>query len=260
MSSPLRRLSPEVAYVLAPNPGPMTLDGTNTWVLGDPELGPPVVVDPGPLEESHLTTVLEACHGRVQTVLLTHRHLDHAEAAAELADRAGCGVRAVDPAWRVGESGLADGDMLQGAGVRLEVVATAGHTSDSVCLLLTGSGPVRLLSGDTVLGRGTTVITHPDGDLADYLASLDRLAALVEEREVAQVLPGHGPVIDDPGAVLAHYRRHRQERLAQVRAALAAGAQTTADVVAQVYPEVVGTAVQTAAEQSVRSQLDYLRR
>lgn len=252
---------PSVACVLAPNPGPMTLSGTNTWVVGDPALGPVVVVDPGPADEGHLGRVLDVA-GDVSTVVLTHRHLDHSEGAAAFAGRAGCGVRAVDPAWRVGTEGLEDGTVLQAAGVRLEVVATPGHTSDSVSLLATyddqaAPGP-DLLTGDTVLGFGSTVITFPDGDLGDYLASLDRLLALVSARGVVRILPGHGPVVADPHAVLTGYRQHRRERLAQVRAALAAGARTPEEVLAVVYPDSVGTPIEGAAAQAVRAQLDHL--
>ena len=253
------RLGPEVAGLLAPNPGPMTLTGTNTWVVGDPAETAPVVVDPGPLDPGHLDAVLAAAGGRVAAVLVTHRHLDHTEAAAALAGRAGCGVRAADPAWRVGPAGLAGGDRIELGSARLEVVPTPGHTSDSVSLLLTGPGGVRLLTGDTVLGTGTTVFTRPDGDLGAYLASLDRLLEVVAEHGVTSLLPGHGPVVDDPVAVLEHYREHRRQRLDQVRAARAAGATTPEQVVARVYPEVLGTAVQGAAEQSVRAQLDHLR-
>jgi glyoxylase-like metal-dependent hydrolase (beta-lactamase superfamily II) len=257
---PVARLSSTLASVLAPNPGPMTLSGTNTWVVGDPALGPVVVVDPGPEDEAHLGRVLEVAGGRVAAVLLTHRHLDHAEGAAAFAGRAGCGVRAVDPAWRVGADGLEDGTVLDAAGVRLQVVATPGHTSDSVSLLVARSDAAPdLLTGDTVLGFGSTVITHPDGDLGDYLASLDRLLALVAERDVARILPGHGPVVADPPAVLAGYREHRLERLAQVREALAAGAQTPEEVLAVVYPDSVGTPIEGAAAQSVRAQLDHLQ-
>jgi len=260
VDGPAVRLSPSLASVLAPNPGPMTLSGTNTWVVGDPTLGPVVVVDPGPEDDGHLAWVLDVAGGRVATVLLTHRHLDHSAGAAAFARAAGCGVRAVDPAWRVGTEGLEDGAMVEVAGASLEVVATPGHTSDSVSLLVTyadGSAP-DLLTGDTVLGFGSTVITHPDGDLGDYLASLDRLLALVEGRGVARVLPGHGPVVGDPSAVLAGYRQHRLERLAQVRDALAAGARTPEEVLAAVYPDSVGTPIEGAAAQSVRAQLDHL--
>lgn len=254
------RLGPEVVGVLAPNPGPMTLTGTNTWVVGDPAETLPVVVDPGPPVPSHLETVLAAAGGRVGAVLVTHRHLDHTESAATLAARVGCGVRAADPTWRVGPDGLAEGDEVALGRARLEVLATPGHTSDSVSLLLTGPSGVRLLTGDTVLGTGTSVISAPDGDLGAYLASLDRLLAVVQEREVISLLPGHGPVLGDPVTALEHYREHRRQRLDQVRAARTAGAVTPEDVVARVYPEVVGTPLQSAAVQSVRAQLEYLRR
>lgn len=268
MDDPVVRLTPWVVSVLAPNPGPMTLSGTNTWVLGDPSVGPVVVVDPGPEDEGHLARVLETAGGGVATVLLTHRHLDHAEGAATFARRAGCGVRAVDPAWRVApettdEAGLEDGTLLETAGVRLEVLATPGHTDDSVSLLLTsGDRPgtsADLLTGDTVLGFGSTVITHPEGDLGAYLDSLDRLLAVVREHGVARILPGHGPVVDDPERILTGYRQHRLDRLAQVRDALAAGARTPEEVLAAVYPDALGSPLEGAATQSVRAQLDHLR-
>ena len=244
--------------VRAPNPGPMTLDGTNTWLIGSAGGGPVAVVDPGPLIFAHLDAIMAAAPGGIAVVLLTHRHLDHAESAAELAGRAGCGVRAADPALRLGSDGLDDGDHVEVAGARLTVVSTPGHTSDSVSLLLTGDdGVIRLLSGDMVLGRGTTVITHPDGDLGAYLASLSRLRTLVADRGVAEILPGHGPVVADPAGWLTYYYEHRLQRLDQVRAARVAGARTPAEVVATVYAD-VDRRVWPAAEQSVRAQLDYL--
>ncbi len=140
----------------------------------------------------------------------------------------------------------------------MAVLATPGHTSDSRSLLLTGAdGVVRLLTGDMVLGQGTTVITHPDGNLGAYLESLARLQHLVAERGVVEILPGHGPVVTDPAGWLAYYQDHRRERLDQVRAALADGARTPAEVVARVYAD-VDRRVWPAAEQSVRAQLDYL--
>ena len=244
--------------VRAPNPGPMTLDGTNTWLVGEPTSGSVAVVDPGPLIVAHLDAIVAAAPGGISAVLLTHRHLDHAESAAELGRRAGCGVRAADTTLRVGPDGLDDGDRVEVAGATLTAVATPGHTSDSVSLLAAGNdGVVRLLSGDTVLGRGTTVITHPDGDLAAYLDSLARLRDLVTERGISEILPGHGPVVTDPAGWLTYYYEHRQERLDQVRSAVAAGARTAAEVVATVYAD-VDRRVWPAAEQSVRAQLDYL--
>ena len=146
--------------IRAANPGPMTLEGTNSWIVGDPGRGPVVVVDPGPMLAEHLDAIVAAASGGVSAVLLTHRHLDHSEAAPALALRAGCGVRAADPQFRVGAAGLEEGQPLEVAGAYLTVLATPGHTSDSVSALLQGEdGVVRLLSGDMVLGRGTTVIT-----------------------------------------------------------------------------------------------------
>jgi glyoxylase-like metal-dependent hydrolase (beta-lactamase superfamily II) len=250
--------TPYLRMIRAANPGPMTLEGTNTWLVGDPDGGPVVVVDPGPLLDEHLEAIVAAAPSGIAAVLLTHRHLDHSEAAAALAERAGCGVRAADPEFRVGAAGLEDGDRLEVTGASLTLLATPGHTSDSVSALLQGEdGAVRLLSGDMVLGQGTTVITHPDGDLGAYLDSLARMQRLVAEREVIEILPGHGPVVTAPGSWLAYYREHRLERLDQVRAALAAGARTPAEVVAQVYAE-VDRRLWPAAEQSVRAQLAYL--
>ncbi len=244
--------------IRAANPGPMTLEGTNTWLVGDPGRGSVVVVDPGPLLEEHLDAIVAAAPGGVAAVLVTHRHLDHSEAAATLAERAGCGVRAADTQLQVGPAGLADGERLEVARASLTVVATPGHTSDSVSLLVEGAdGEVRLLSGDMVLGRGTTVITYPDGDLTAYLGSLARLQRLVAERDITEILPGHGPVVSEPADWLAYYREHRLDRLEQVRTALAAGARTPAEVVARVYAE-VDRGLWPAAEQSVRAQLEYL--
>jgi len=252
------RLSPYLALVRAPNPGPMTLDGTNTWILGDPTVGAVVVVDPGPPIPSHVEAILGAAPAGIAAVVLTHRHLDHSEGAAALAARGGCGVRAADPQFRVGSAGLEDGDRLEVPGGSVAVLATPGHTSDSRSLLLAGGdGVVRLLTGDMVLGQGTTVITHPDGNLGAYLESVARLQRLVAERGVTEILPGHGPVVTDPTGWLEYYQEHRRERLDQVRAALAAGARTPAEVVARVYAE-VDRRVWPAAEQSVRAQLAYL--
>jgi glyoxylase-like metal-dependent hydrolase (beta-lactamase superfamily II) len=244
--------------IRAANPGPMTLEGTNTWLVGDPSRDPVVVVDPGPLLDEHLAAIVAAARNGIATVLLTHRHRDHSELAATLAERVSCGVRAADPELRVGSKGLDDGERLEVPGGYLTVFATPGHTSDSVSMLLEGEdGAVRVLSGDMVLGRGTTVITYPDGDLGAYLDSLARLQRLVADRHVVEILPGHGPVVIDPAGWLAYYREHRLERLDQVRTALAAGARTPAEVVARVYAE-VEPGLWPAAEQSVRAQLAYL--
>jgi glyoxylase-like metal-dependent hydrolase (beta-lactamase superfamily II) len=245
--------------LVAPNAGPMTLDGTNTWIVGDPSLAPPAVVDPGPLDEDHLSAIGQACGGAIAMIILTHGHVDHSEAAAELASRAGCGVRAADPAFQIGHHGLLDRDAVLLGGVGFEVFATPGHTSDSCSLLLRGEfdNVSRLLTGDMVLGRGTTVITHPDGNLADYFESLDLLTELVDSYDVVEILPGHGPRVADPTRWLDFYRAHRLERLDQVRQALASGDDSAAAVVARVYAD-VDQSLWPAAEESVRAQLDYL--
>ena len=183
--------------VLAPNPDIMTLDGTNTWVLREPGAPRSVVVDPGPEIVEHLDAV--AAHaGDVAVVLLTHGHLDHSEAARTFAERVGCGVRALDPAQRLGDEGLGDGDVVAVDGLEVHVVGTPGHTSDSLSFVLPAERAV--LTGDTVLGRGTTVVAHPDGQLGAYLDSLHRLHALAEAQEVTAVWPGHGPVIETRSA------------------------------------------------------------
>jgi len=257
-TGPVEVVTSYLRRVLAPNPGPMTLEGTNTWVVGDPALGAVVVVDPGPLLESHLRAVLDACSGRLSTIVLTHRHDDHAGGAAELARRAGCGVRAAHPDLRQGPAGLADGAVVLAAGATLTVHATPGHTGDSCSLLLHGDdGVARLLTGDTVLGRGTSVIAAPDGDLGAYLGSLAALRRLVETEKAVELLPGHGPRVGAPTAWLAHYQRHREERLHQVRAALAAGDRTVAEVLRRVYAG-LDPSLRAAATQSVQAQLDYL--
>jgi glyoxylase-like metal-dependent hydrolase (beta-lactamase superfamily II) len=245
--------------VLAPNPSPMTLDGTNTWVLHEPGADAAVVVDPGPLHEGHLTRVLDVVRGlgaRVTATLLTHGHLDHSEGAARFAELTGSPVRALDPALRLGEEGLVEGDVVRAGELVVEVVATPGHTADSLSFLLPADAAV--LTGDTVLGRGTTVVAHPDGRLADYLGSLERLQAISASGAVTTVLPGHGPALADAAAVLGRYLAHRQERLDQVRSAVAAGARTPREVVERVYAD-VDRALWPAAEQSVRAQLEYLR-
>ena len=253
-----RGSAPYLQLIRAPNPGPMTLDGTNTWVITDPGKGA-LVVDPGPAIESHLAAIVAACVPRLVTIVLTHRHLDHSEGAALLAEQAGCGVRAADLQFRIGQDGLEGGQLITVGAVRLEVFETPGHTSDSRSLLLSGPDEVsRLITGDMVLGRGTTVLTHPDGDLGAYFDSLDLLEQVVKTRNVVELLPGHGPTVTDPLPWLSFYRRHRHERLEEIRIALAAGDRTASEIVARVYAE-VDRSVWPAAEQSVRAQLDYLR-
>jgi glyoxylase-like metal-dependent hydrolase (beta-lactamase superfamily II) len=243
--------------VLAPNPSPMTLDGTNTWVIAEPGSTAVIVVDPGPEDEGHLRRVLDVARSggrRVAMIVLTHGHPDHSAGAARFAAMTGAPVMALDPAHRLGDEGLVPGKALTAAGGEVLVVGTPGHSADSVSLLLPDDGA--LLTGDTVLGRGTTVIAK-DGALGDYLRTLDELRDLAGTSGLRVLLPGHGPVLADPAGVLDYYIAHRKERLEQVRAALAAGARTPAEIVAVVYGD-TDPAVRGAAEWSVRAQLDYL--
>jgi glyoxylase-like metal-dependent hydrolase (beta-lactamase superfamily II) len=236
----------------------MTLDGTNTWLVAEPGSAAVIVIDPGPEQEGHLRRVLAAATAagrRVAQVVLTHGHPDHAEGAATFAALCGAPVAALDPAHRLGSEGLVSGDVLGAAGCELRVIVTPGHSADSVSLLLSADGA--LLTGDTVLGRGTTVIGQ-DGGLDDYLRTLDELRALADQVPLRTLLPGHGPLLDDPVGVLDYYIAHRRERLEAVRVALEAGARTPAEVVAIVYAE-VDKSLWPAAEVSARAQLQYLR-
>jgi len=249
--------TPRATCLLAPNPSPMTLDGTNTWIIAEPGSSSVVVIDPGPDDEQHLRRVrAEAVAGdrRIARILLTHGHLDHSAGAARLAELSGAPIQAADPAGRLGAEGFGDGDVVTAAGCDLRVIATPGHSADSVSLLLPADGA--LFTGDTVLGRGTTVIAH-DGNLGDYLRTLGQLRELAGAMDLRLLLPGHGPMLADPIGTLDYYLAHRAERLEQVRSALAAGARTPAEIVAMVYAD-VDPAVWPAAEWSVRAQLEYL--
>ncbi|MEV0262825.1 MBL fold metallo-hydrolase [Streptomyces sp. NPDC050617] len=244
--------------VLAPNPSAMTLDGTNTWLISEPDSDLAVAVDPGPLDEGHLANVIataESAGKRVALTLLTHGHPDHADGAARFAELTGTHVRALDPALRLGDEGLGEGDVITTGGLELRVMATPGHTADSLCFHLPADSAV--LTGDTVLGRGTTVVAHPDGRLGDYLDSLRRLRSLTVDDGVDTVLPGHGPVLNDARGVIEFYLAHRAKRLAQVETAVEGGYRTPSEVVAHVYADVDRT-LWPAAELSVRAQLDYL--
>ncbi|MDX3522523.1 MBL fold metallo-hydrolase [Streptomyces scabiei] len=244
--------------VLAPNASPMTLDGTNTWIVSEPDSDLAVVIDPGPLDDVHLRRVVDTAEKagkRVALTLLTHGHPDHAESAGRFAELTGTSVRALDPALRLGDEGLGAGDVVSVGGLELRVVPTPGHTADSLCFHLPADRAV--LTGDTVLGRGTTVVAHPDGRLGDYLDSLRRLRSLTVDDGVHTVLPGHGPVLEDAQGAVEFYLAHRAHRLAQVETAVENGHRTPDEVVTHVYAD-VDPSLWPAAELSVRAQLEYL--
>ncbi|GGG49433.1 MBL fold metallo-hydrolase [Kocuria dechangensis] len=260
--------------LLAPNPGPMTLEGTNSWVVGAPGQQDVVVVDPGPADRGHLEALAAA--GRTVLTLITHRHADHAGSVDEFHALTGAPVRAFLPELCRDAEPLADRETIEAAGVRIRVLHTPGHTADSVCLHLPEDTPLprtddgrdddrdhdadgvprgSVLTGDTVLGRGTTVLDHPDGTLGAYLRSLHRLAVLGE----ALVLPGHAEVRPDLERTCEELLEHRMERLAEVREAvrsLGRGA-TLEAITARIYHDVPPN-VLPAARLSVGAQLAYL--
>lgn len=248
------RVTDTALCVLAPNPSPWTLDGTNTWVLRPPGSPTAIVVDPGPDVAEHLAAVRAVAEVPITAVLLTHGHPDHAESARRAGELWRAPVRALDPAHRWGSEGLADGDVVDGGDWSVRVIGTPGHSTDSVSLVV--DHDASLLTGDTVLGRGTSLVAWPDGRLADYLASLSRLHDVVEQG-VQRILPGHGPVVDQPLERVDAYLAHRRARLAEVAEVMAGGVTEPAEIVAIVYAD-VPREVWPAAELTVRAQVEYL--
>ncbi|QBJ96979.1 MBL fold metallo-hydrolase [Rhodococcus sp. ABRD24] len=250
----LRQITPVAAVMLENNPGMYSLDGTNTWVLRAPGRDDCIVVDPGDDDPEHLARV--AGVGTVALTLVSHRHHDHTGGLQRFHELTGAPVRAVHEEFHRGAGGAFERDeVIEAAGLAVRVLHTPGHTADSVSFVIEGEGSV--LTADTILGRGTTVLDASDGNLRDYLDSLDLLIGLGPGRTV---LPGHGPELPDLETVARYYRAHREERLAQVRDALdtlGSHADVRA-VVEHVYTDVDET-LWPAAEQSVRVQLEYLR-
>ncbi len=226
-------LASTVVRVTAPNPGMMTGPGTNSYLVGSTEL---VVVDPGPDEPSHVDALVEAGAGRIRWIVVTHTHLDHAPAAAPLAERTGAeviGFGARDDF--VPDRSVGEGFELAGDDFCLRAVYTPGHASNHLCWELLGER--MLFSGDHVMQGSTVVIAPPDGDMTQYLASLRRLV----DRDVPlrAIAPGHGSLIEDPATVVGGIVDHRLEREDKVRRALAAaGRATVDDLVASVYDDV----------------------
>lgn len=270
MSAAPERWTSQVTRVLAPNPGPMSLEGTNSLVIRAPGHGRTVVVDPGPDDAVHLDTLRAIAE--VELILLTHHHHDHTESAARFARLTGAPVRAFDPFLCIDGAPLADGEEILAGGARLRVVATPGHTADSVSFHLPDDAPIlddasaetrpggSMLTGDTILGRGTTIIAQPDGSLASYLRSLDRLAGF----GAITTIPAHGPMLPDLSEIARAYAAHRLARLDGVREALRhldrtpSGDPSLVAAVADIVYADVDPAVRFAAEASVHAQLEYL--
>ena len=243
----LRQVSPTASVLLENNPSSMTLEGTNSWVLRAPGASSCVVVDPGYDDREHLE--LLAASAPVALILLTHHHPDHADGAPWLASKVSAPVRAFDASLCQDGEPLQADEVLSVAGLEIGVLHTPGHTADSVSFRVGGE----VLTGDTILGRGTTVLD----DLGAYLGSLRLLASVPEG---TPGLPGHGPELPDLRATAREYLAHREQRLDQVRGALRelGPDATPRQVVELVYAD-VDRALWVPAEHSVRAQLDYLR-
>jgi glyoxylase-like metal-dependent hydrolase (beta-lactamase superfamily II) len=248
-------VAPGVVRIVAPNPGIMTGPGTNTYLVGTDDL---VLIDPGPNDDDHLVALLEAVGDRLKAILVTHTHVDHSPLSARLGQATGAPIvgfglapppsrftfvaadgkeKALDPHDQdfAPQRLMADGDRLDVGDFAIEAVYTPGHASNHLCFELAGTG--LLFSGDHVMNGSTVVIAPPDGDMAVYLESLEK----VRSRSPRRIAPGHGEVIEDPAAVLDDYLRHRLERQRQVLSGLgtAPSEGVTADqLVEAIYREV----------------------
>ncbi|HVG22605.1 MAG TPA: MBL fold metallo-hydrolase [Thermoanaerobaculia bacterium] len=234
-----------ILRITAPNPGPLTLDGTQTYLLGET-----TVLDPGPIIDSHIAQIL-ASAPRLDTILITHRHGDHAPGAIPL--KAATGARIIAPPGVLDDvdQRVSGGELLSIEGETIEVIATPGHTQEHVCYL-TAAGD--LFTGDTILGSGTTAIFPPDGHMGDYLRSLHTLRA----RNPRRIYPAHGPTREDALALIDEYIAHRLQREQQVLDALAAGATTPSELRARIYPD-LDPRLHGAAEIQIEAHLIKLR-
>lgn len=267
----VRDVAPGVRRLIAPNPGIMTGPGTNTYLLGDAEVA---LIDPGPDNEIHLAAILSAVGDRLRWVIATHTHTDHSPLSTRLAAATGAEVLGFGPAPQglaavagadqlnldahdlafSPDRRLADGDRLVIPGMSLTAVHTPGHASNHLCFQLDSTG--LLFSGDHVMAGSTVVIAPPDGDMTEYLAALERVRDLRPRR----IAPGHGGMIEDPGAVLDDYLAHRRSREAQVVEALRAagtGGTTPEALVGLLYAE-VPAALHPVARYSVWAHLRKL--
>ena len=249
--------------ILAPNPSPMTLDGTRTFVVGRARA---VVIDPGPDDPAHLDAIVDALEGRAPALIaLTHAHGDHADAAPALARRTGAPVAMARGALHLPfppstvTRWLRGGEQIATDAGNLQPIATPGHAPEHLCFLWTG-GPAEhhraLFAGDMFMGGGdTTLVAPPEGDLTAYLASLDRVRAAAP----TVIHPAHGPPLTDTAEAIERYRRHRAERIAQVvRALREEGAASPGALVDRVYGAALHPGLRGAAEGSLRAILAHL--
>lgn len=248
----VRPVSPLASVLLENNPSSMTLEGTNSWILRSPGTATSVVIDPGYDDREHLGRLVDAA-GEVALVLITHHHGDHSDGAPWFAEQVGAPVRAFMQEHCRQAPPLAQDEVIEVADLAIRVLHTPGHTDDSVSFLLADVDQPHVFTGDTILGRGTTVLSA----LGDYLKSL---RALTQLPAGAIGLPGHGPELPDLLTTVGEYLEHREERLDQVRGALRqlgpdAGVR---EIVEVVYAD-VDPVLWAPAEFSVRAQLEYLR-
>lgn len=259
------RISPLVRRVLVNNPSPYTFKGTSTFIVGE---GQVAVIDPGPDDDAHLAALLEALRGETVThILVTHSHADHSPLARRLKQATGArtfaqgaveappaaGLRldaAIDHGF-VPDVRLAEGDGLTGPGWTLEALFTPGHMSNHMCFALKEERA--LFAGDHVMAWATSVIAPPDGDMSQYFASLRKL--LQRDDEVYH--PGHGPSRRDPLPLVRGYLAHRRMREEAIRARVAQGARSVAEIVAAIYAD-VDPRLHGAAALSTRAHLEHL--
>lgn len=256
----IRPVTPFASVLLRDNPGLMELDGTNTWILRAPGSPTAVVVDPGPPRSGAHVKAIAAAADDVELTLITHRHYDHTGAIKKMRKRTGSVHRAYAERFSHGAPRLTDREVIEAAGLRITALHTPGHTADSMSFLVQWEDQRAILTGDTILGRGTTVLDPSDGGLGDYFHSLNRL--IVEASE-AHLLPGHGPDHEQLGPVARYYKAHREDRLDQIRQALDDLGVTPRRakpmaVVRKVYAD-VDESLWPAAKMSVKTQLEYLR-
>lgn len=219
MSHGVEQLTPLIRRIVAPNPGPMTASGTNSFIVGRDEL---TLIDPGPAIAEHVDRLVAVCGDRLRWIMVTHTHADHSPAAAEVAARTGAELVGMmldpddghqDNTFRAA-SPLADGATFNTAEYTLHAVHTPGHVGNHVCYFLEDERTV--FAGDHIMGGSTVVIIPPSGDMAKYIASLRKLRDL----SLTTIMPGHGEAIDDPERVIETLVRHRLHREQKVVSAL----------------------------------------
>lgn len=246
------RLSAKVHRLTAPNPSLMTLDGTQVYLIGERELA---LIDPGPDNDRHLKTIVDyinACGARLIKILATHTHSDHLPGAWRLKRMTGATLGLFARSGVSADELYQDGDIIDIADARLKAIHTPGHASDHICFYLPEEKS--LFTGDLILGRGTSAILYPDGNMAEYLASLRRLLEL----ELERIYPGHGPVIENPREKIEEYIEHRMMRERQILELLAEGAKSSAELVREIYRD-VDRRLHWAAELSVLAHLAKLQ-